>query len=206
MSKPLLIALVVLLVGGVAWFFLMPPIADAPTTDEVGDQTDSRPAASPTTEEGSGASFEGGTGTFAELVGQGEALRCSFRSAETDGTVATGNFYTDGERFRVQAETTYDGGTASSNMLTDGTTTYVWSDTPDGSFAFTMPTQSLAADTTAPSEPAPGAMPVTANETVEYDCEQWSIDEDRFAVPADVEFTDMQAMMQGMFEGREFPQ
>ena len=137
MSKPLLIAIAVLLIGGVAWFFLLPPTADAPTTNEAttdADQVDTMPAA-PIEETNTPLS---GTASFTELLARGENYRCTFRS-ETDGMVSTGEFFTDGERYRVIADTSYEGGTATSNMVTDGATTYVWSQTPDGTFAMTMP-------------------------------------------------------------------
>ena len=48
------------------------------------------------------------------------------------------------------------------------------------------------------------------DDQVSYDCKPWRVDELKFVLPSDVEFTDMNAMfeemMQGMPEGFEMPE
>jgi hypothetical protein len=196
MSKPLLIAIAVLVLGGAAWFLLAPPTADAPTTADVTNESSETAAPVAAMDEQSEPALSG-SASFVELMRRGEDYHCTFRS-EADGMVSTGEFYTDGERYRVMADTTYDGGQAASNMLTDGTTTYVWSDTPDGTVALMMPNEDTVAAPATPEGYGADDTMINPNEAVEYECERWSVDEAIFAVPADIEFMDMQAMMEGM--------
>lgn len=203
MTKPVLIVAAIALVGTVAWLFLMPPTADAPTTDEVDGDSNAPTEMTEQSSEEATDTFAG-TAALATLLERGGSFICTFRSEE-NGVVSEGDFYSDSERFRVSAMTNVDGEMVASDMINNGATTYIWSDTPDGRVGFMMANETM--DGMAGGDaPYPGeSSQFDVNETVDYECEGWLVNESFFTPPSDVEFTDMEQMMQGMMEGFEIP-
>jgi hypothetical protein len=96
------------------------------------------------------------------------------------------------------------GKTIASHMITDGTTSWVWSDAaPQGmkmSFAgMNQPQQGQ----TAPASANTNAIDPTKN--INYKCGGWAADQSQFTIPANITFTDMSEMMknmQGMMGGK----
>lgn len=154
-----------------------------------------------------------GTGSFLELFGRGKSFRCEFRS-ETEGNMSNGTAYVDGARERVamQGEYQTDGEKGSFNVITDGDTTYWWSETPEGKMGMKMTVPEGTDEGTATEYDTPHSgvsSPVGVTDEVSYDCDPWRVDASVFVPPSDVEFTDMDAflenMMQGFPEGFEMP-
>lgn len=152
-----------------------------------------------------------GSGSLAQLFGKGENIRCEFNST-IEGQSSSGVFYTDGERFRVDAVHTTSEGTITSNIINDGEYAYTWGDTPNGTIGIKTPHTNM--DTSVDSYGEFSAQDegsyVDIDEQVTYDCDRWNVDASVFVPPSTIEFMDMETMMremmQGMPEGFKMPE
>lgn len=198
MTKPILIALAVLLLSTAAWMFFAPATTKAPTSDEVTTTNEGGVREELVDNNEMNSPFVGeGTATFAALIESGGSYRCTFTS-NADGVKSSGDLYTDGERFRVTAETTVEGEVVMSDMINNGATTYVWSETAEGTMGMMM-ANDLSETIPTGVEMYPGdTTGVDMEQDVSYNCEAWTGNESFFTPPSNVEFVDMQAMMQGM--------
>jgi hypothetical protein len=125
-------------------------------------------------------------GSFLDLLAKGKSVKCTFSSTDEDQT-STGTTYVSGSKSRSDFEVTYDEGTMTSHMVSDGKWFYVWSDgTPQGAKMEIAAVQE--------AETASKQVNNTSNAAVEdYDfkCSSWRADSDSFVIPADIEFVDM---------------
>lgn len=155
-----------------------------------------------------------GSDSLANLFGFGENVRCEFSSVNVaEGDRSSGTFYTDGERFRVEAMYTTSEGVVTTNMINDGEYAYTWGKTPQGEMAIKAPNMEVEGEADPSSldfGPDDEESYVDINERVEYDCDRWNVDSKVFIPPSDIEFMDMEAMMreamEGMPEGFELPE
>lgn len=151
-----------------------------------------------------------GVGSLQDLLTRGDSFMCTYRVGDENGTME-GTSYIDGqnERYRMDGTGNWDGSTGQFGAIVDATTMYWWADTPEGTMGMIMPVSETDTTVSAESEVAAN-QPITPDQDVQYDCAPWSVDASVFTPPADIEFTDMAAMMgdmiQGMPEGFEMPE
>ena len=201
MQNLIYIGIGLVVIGAAAWYFVQPT---ADTSDAVSD----RGAAAVETDQEAVSQLSDsdltGMGSFVSLMGLGSSVRCEFTST-SEGQSTEGVFYTDGERFRVNAVAQAEMSTFDSNIINDGAFTYVWGSSPEGAMAMKMSNETNT-DVDVP-EAAGYSYTQTQSEQfdvekeVQYDCDWWDVDESLFVPPADIDFMDMQAMMQNMMEG-----
>ena len=204
----LIIVVAVVVIGGGAWLLLQPEEEMSPSTDA----TDTSAVSDTDEMESVESSSFTGSDTLAALMQLGASVRCDFVSTDEDGTDSEGTFYTDQSRFRVDAETSTDGETYVSHMINDDERVYVWGETPEGMMGITFSGEDME-----PTEPESYELPAGSDEEyvdmsqrVAYDCGRWNVDASVFTPPSDVEFSDMNAMMeemmQNMPEGMQMPE
>ena len=202
-TKIILAVVGVIVVGGL-WFFLQTDDANN-IQDNAATQADSASQS-----EESSASFEG-VGSFTSLLGLGKNIRCEFAFSDEDGS-GSGVGHFAGERMRVDSTQTFEGETTDVHMINDGTNVYTWTVNGKEAFAIKMPVTQMEGSAYAyadmPNEAEQDM--ISSDQEVSYDCDRWRVDESTFVPPANVEFTDMQAMfekmMEGMPEGFEMPE
>ncbi|HMA79125.1 MAG TPA: hypothetical protein VKP88_08510 [Candidatus Paceibacterota bacterium] len=195
MKHSLIIAGVIIGVAVVAYLIMAQP-ATAPT--------EPTPA---TTEEESEVMDEAemptlatGQGTLADFFGRGESVYCTFSGTYADDTTGEGEFWYADERMRVEAITRVDGEVYTSNMINDGQRTYIWSGTADGMQAMVMDTDMTEMSAEYEAGAATDAR-VDMEQTIEYECQPWTPQAAQFVPPSNLEFIDMNDMMEGMFQG-----
>ena len=205
MQNIILLIIGLVVIGGGIWVYTT---SSNPGPAETNVSTEPEPAANQDDAEDDLS----GLGSFQSILGLGGSVRCEFTSTYAS-QAAEGTFYTDGERFRV--ESTIEGpgtGAIVSNMINDGDFTYTWGTTPEGTMAIKMANAEMDASTDATTTgPAMADEAyVDLEQQVEYDCQRWQADNSAFVPPADIDFMDMEAMMQGamsnMPEGFEMPE
>lgn len=132
-----------------------------------------------------------------ELAKLGENMQCSFtHTDQSTGSVSSGTVYVAGAKmrgeFRVQDATS---GEIKSSMINDGTYAYTWIDSEKQGSKFKIPAtgESTTAET---GDSAQTNEPVNTDQSYEFNCDKWSVDESFFTPPADVEFTDLTAQQQ----------
>ncbi len=143
-----------------------------------------------------------GTGMLTDLFGSGGSLICNYSSVD-DTMQNEGTMYYDAdkERYQMRNVMTDASGVYQSGMVNDGTTIYTWSESAEGTFAYSFPVANMQAN--AP-EDMPATPPMMEEETqmdesalsasVEYDCVPWTVDESIFVPPANLEFVSPEDM------------
>lgn len=187
----LIVAIAVLLIGG-GWYYF--------DNKNNGSENEEMMDGEENGDQESAASLKG-AGSFRQLMGLGQNLSCdfSFVSEDTNGAVA-GTVYVAGDLVRADFDMMQAGVTYESHMIQDGQMSYMWTMSPQGTFAFKSDVSEASSD--APSYAgANGNRGVDLSQEVDYDCRSWNVDNALFVPPADIEFTDPQAMMQDMMQG-----
>lgn len=151
-----------------------------------------------------------GFGSFASLFGLGQSITCDYSFSDDEGNSGSGTGYFANDKMRVDSTMQSEGQTFDSHMINDGEFTYVWTTSAEQSFAMKMPVEEFEQDDAPMVEEDHQQAQVSMDQEVEYDCDRWTADSLMFVPPADVEFTDMEAMMKQMMEnmpeGFEMPE
>jgi hypothetical protein len=141
-----------------------------------------------------------GQGTLADFFGRGESVYCTFSGTYEDDTTGEGEFWYANEQLRVEAITRVDGEVYTSNMINDGARTYIWSGTADGMQAMVMDSD-MTTDASTEYEAGAADARVDMEQTIEYECQPWTPQPAQFVPPSNIDFIDMNDMMEGMFQG-----
>lgn len=187
------------------WLMFGPERAAAPTP--AGTDADQTTAAVESKSNSNvGESFTG-MGSFLELMGMGRNLVCDFNyvADDTDGTVA-GTVKISRDRMRGDYEMVQAGEVYTSHMIQDAGYMYTWSETPDGTFGMKMLIPDDPETGLYEESPTELGRSVSLDNEVEYSCRPWGVANEDFIPPTDVEFMDMEKMMEGfMPEGMSLP-
>jgi hypothetical protein len=112
------------------------------------------------------------------------------QGTQTNGTVFVASGHMRGD-FTSQNSA---GQTITSHMITDGTTSWVWTDQP--AEGMKMSFAGMATTSSAQAGPQQ-AQSVNPNEQMNYSCAGWSADQSEFTLPTNITFNDMSALMGG---------
>ena len=193
-TQNIIIAVIVLVaLGAGAWWVISDPVGDAARS-----AVEQAPSVTPSerVSDEEREALPSGTGRLMELFQQGKSMECTFTYHDEDGS-GEGTGFFDGERMRVSAMYEQEGMRFVSNIISDDTMMYVWGESPQGDFALKMAvTEEDMMDIDDDLEDA-----TVLDEEVEYDCREWSVDRSVFNPPANIQFMDMGAMMEGMMQG-----
>jgi hypothetical protein len=127
-------------------------------------------------------------GSIQSLLGAGKNVTCDI--TYTDGK-GSGTIYVSSNKFRGDFNTTTNGKTYMSHMISDGTTAYVWSDnSTDGTKMNIAETKKMASGSAQTNTQA-----TDLNAKVAMKCSAWAVDNSKLTPPANIKFTDISAMM-----------
>lgn len=201
MKQVISIAIAVIVIAAIG-YLLASERAAAPS--EVNDAATNSEATSSAelTEATPDRTADTGTGTFADFFGSGENVYCTFSGDYDEGVSGEGEFWYANDKMRVEATTRVDGEVYTSNMINDGDKVYVWGGTAAGMQAMVMDADTaMNEDSTDSTQTEQAAARVDMQQRVQYECNPWSARDTQFVPPSDIEFVDMQAMMDGYFQG-----
>lgn len=172
----ILVVIVIIAVG--AGYMFVNNSATSPSISE------KQPEASivTTTEKTSLKSFMSMTGT----------QKCNFNDpdSETSGEIYMGEGQVRGDFVSKMGDKP-----VTSHMVNDGTDVYVWMDDQATGFKTSL----KAMEEMSNQEGVTGVnQTVDLNKQVDYKCESWTLDKTKFAVPVEVKFQDVGAMMQNV--------
>ena len=180
MSRNLIVTIIVILVVvGAGGYYFMNRTAVSPANPET--QT---PAVSPTT-----AMEKTSLKSFMSMAG---TQKCDFTDAENG---SSGTVYLDSGKMRGDFSSNIDGKVTPSHMINDGQDIYIWMDDQTTGFKTSL----TAIEEISNAQGMTGVnQTMDINRQVDYKCESWSADAVKFAVPVEVKFQDMGAMMKQM--------
>lgn len=131
--------------------------------------------------------------TLRELMAAGGDVKCSFSYSDEVGGATEGEVYVSGEKSRsnyvvsIPEEEDVEG-----SMITDGEYSYVWGSSMEGGIKMKLVNEEVnggVEEATVTSEY------VKPDQEMDYRCEVWIVDPAVFTPPSEVNFRDLNAMM-----------
>lgn len=122
-------------------------------------------------------------GSLSDLQSRGGDYKCSFVQTN-DGSDSTGTIYISGKKMRGDFNTTVKLAAdmkVESHMISDGEFIYNWSSMVPTGFKMAIDQDATATPSTSQS--------FDYNQKLDYDCEVWTKDEAKFALPTEIKFT-----------------
>ena len=140
-------------------------------------------------------SQESFSGTLEQLMAKGKAVKCT-SAEEINGVKNEGEFYVDGAsgRSKIVSKETKAGKTQTIYILANKEYTYFWEEGQKQGFKYPAVKPEEANQPVATDKNLPGAE--KQNETYNFNCEAWRVDDSVFAVPGTVNFVDQGAIIQ----------
>lgn len=135
-----------------------------------------------------------GPKSLKDLLSAGVAQKCTFSSTSESGS-SEGTTYISGGKVRGDFTTVASGKTMVSHMISDGKTSYIWTDGEKNGFKMTVSDQPTA--TGAKTDYTGGSSTNSAadlNQQADYKCSGWVTDGSYFTPPTTVTFTDFSQM------------
>lgn len=169
------IVLLVLLVGGVL-------LNRAKPTSEVADNT----AATTLAESQTNSTTQ--STSLKSLLAMNKSQKCTFDSESVSGTT-----YISSGKMRGDYIPKTGGSTPATHMIVDGTTSYMWME--NQTTGYKMDFSAMQENPTKGDINNTGQVNVDPNKSMNYSCSNWSTDANMFALPNNVQFADMSAMM-----------
>jgi hypothetical protein len=183
MSKKLIITIVVfvLLLGGAAAAYF------------VSNNNDNNQQAENT--ENTSQTTSGDQTSLKSLLAQNRNLTCSYSGTDGSGNQNSGTVYIAGERVRGNFVLVYpDGKQYKSNMIQDGTYMYLWEDGSVEGFRYDI--SKFRGEDDANKDDSPQNQGIDQDQQFNFDCQNWTVDESKFQVPANVNFADFSAQIE----------
>jgi hypothetical protein len=143
-----------------------------------------------TEENGADSSSEEFFGSAKDLIMSGKNVTCTFEREDENGSV-NGTVYIKASDEKVRGDFTLvqpDGVEFKSSVINDGKMGYTWGSSPFGDIAVKFAINENDSSDTFDSD-----QPFEADEKLDYKCSSWSVDENKFNPPADVQFQDFTA-------------
>lgn len=132
-------------------------------------------------------------GSLKSLFGVGKNVICTVNDAENEGS---GIVYVAGNKIRGDFTSKIDGKTIESHFIQDEEFSYLWSSEMEEGIKMKA---DLGTEETAVSDNKDAQVPntetVDLNKEVDYKCSNWSVDNSKFSLPANIKFSDLSNLM-----------
>jgi len=139
------------------------------------------------------------SGSLKELLGLGKKVKCSWQFRDPEGNgVSEGVVWVDGNRSRseISIETGEDDMAMDLIQISDGKMSYMWNrGEKNGSKFDIAEMEKLNQEMQQENGETQNQAETNWEKMYDYKCRAWRVDESKFTVPSDVEFTDMMAQM-----------
>ncbi len=127
-----------------------------------------------------------GQGSFKDLMASGKPQKCE-TSYVSGNITSTGTTYVAGDKMRGDFSSEVEGKTTESHMIIRDQTVYTWIEVMGTTMAFKTSLNTSNASTTQTRS-------VDINQRVDYNCEDWTVDESMFVLPTGVTFQETSAI------------
>lgn len=132
-----------------------------------------------------------GMQSLRSLLGFSTSQMCKFSDDETG---SSGNIYVSSGKMRGDFATVVNGQATSSHMYSDGQTMYIWVEGADIGYKNSL--SAMESITPIPETGPASQATFDIDQQIDYQCQDWSVDESMFQLPSGVEFRDLSLMMQ----------
>ena len=120
------------------------------------------------------------------LLSGGKNVTCTVKYPSADQT-AEGKIYVSGQKMRGDFNMMVSGKAIESHMISDEAYIYSWSSEAKQGVKFKVDQTEAKASPTSES--------VDIDKEVDMDCSSWGVDNSKFSIPPDIQFTDLSEMM-----------
>lgn len=135
------------------------------------------------------------SGRLSDLIARRQSVECQFTATDPQSSSPVqGTLQTNGDKFSMSMVTIANGAPLTMRILKNGTTLYMWSDDAEAIPAMKIESDKLPNGAAEPPS-SPASFLDNQDAMTKYDCRPWSPEADSFTVPADINFTDMAALM-----------
>ena len=169
-NKGIIIAIGIVLLLGVG-YFLMKSRGSAPLRQGSAGQTET----------------SSGMKSLKDLLSAGIAQKCTYSTTDDSGT-SEGTTFISGGKMRGNFSMMASGKTTKSHMISDGKTSWIWTDGETTGFKM------MVEETSEESSIEGGT---DWDQKVDYKCSPWVTDGSYFTPPSNVEFTDFSELLKG---------
>lgn len=194
-TKSIIIAVLILLILGGAYSYTR-----LKSPQEKSQKTATQQTAQKTT----GSKVEEFTGSLADILKMGSAVKCTGSYSDDNGTTNITVYASGNKSYSEMTVNNDDQGTFMMHGIFDGDWMYSWGD-------YGMATKMKVSDIQDLSQNGPANVPTQEDyqgnqtegpqafeENYDYSCTPWVVDNSKFTPPSDVEFTDMSQMMKDL--------
>lgn len=138
-----------------------------------------------------------GVKTLGELISSGVPQKCSVSETDESGSKTEGTTYVASGKVRADFTSTTSGKATVSHMISDGKTSYIWSDDSKDGIKTTIqpgasPSSVPTTETTSQTSSSTGT---DLSQKGNYNCSAWLPDSSVFSPPGDIKFSDFSEMM-----------
>lgn len=136
-----------------------------------------------------------GKKSLKDLLSSGIAQKCTYSMSDENGT-SEGTSYISGGKVRGDFSVVASGKTTKTHMISDGKTSWIWTDGETTGFKMTVEEPTGTPGTTTPQE---GSIQSGTDwdQSYDYNCSAWVADGALFTPPSTVKFTDFSDLMKG---------
>jgi len=135
----------------------------------------------------------GGMKSLKDLLSLGVTQKCTFSQTGGSGT-SEGTTYVSGGKVRGDFTTTSSGKTMITHMISDGKTSYIWTEGEKTGFKMTAIEASPSTVQTGSAD-TPVNSQADLDQKADYKCSGWTTDGSLFTPPTNVTFTDFSQML-----------
>lgn len=123
------------------------------------------------------------SGTLKALLTGSKAQKCTFVNS-TDKTTVNATIYASGGKMRGDFVSTSEDFNVTSHMIVDSSFSYIWTEKTNQGFKF--PIEDKVGVT-----PAPNTNSVDLNQSFDYTCTDWTVDNSLFVLPTNINFQEL---------------
>lgn len=140
--------------------------------------------------------------TLNQLIAGGDDLTCSFSDTDADGNINTGQVYLSDGRMSGEFTLAENGANPiKSYLINDGSHQYSWQDGETEGFKLSLDHSDDGEVSEAPTQQPQPETAVDQDQSFDFDCQGWTVDESRFTPPANVNFVDFSDFLNEATEG-----
>lgn len=169
-------------------------ILNRPSTESLSEETSQEPVSTSNSDKFSG--------TLQDILSMNENQVCNFVSNEQNGTRTEGTVYVASQGSRMSGEFTVqspDEETFVGNIIRDGQYNYIWTtlEQQGAKIKINPESDSIFGEAAGNVSNSTG---LTDTSEVDFDCDNWSVDERKFIPPSNVEFVDLTSSLDQLQE------
>jgi hypothetical protein len=138
------------------------------------------------------------SGTLADFFAQGADYSCTYSTSNANETVSEANVYISngGDQYYMETDYEENGEELTSYMIKDGEFAYTWVSNSDSGFKYTLDAESETSYTPESDDFSNNNASLETAFGYNYDCDPWTVNSSMFTPPSDVEFTDVEALIE----------